>query len=562
MAWGLGITAVLWALLIMGGPATAAIERSVDSRGVVHIRNTGPAAQHVPTAAEAPAGSPVTAPQANQPDAPASQPPVANLEAQLQGSQSEAEATPASPAPQATPSPGALQTPNETSQGSKSAGEEESGNRLALQRVSYPGVEPAPVQVKEGSRTSQAPAPEGAIKCARDHRGVLHISNVTPEQESAPPAPAASGGGSGSQPPAWENATEPPLQKVSLDETTAVSPGTPAAPAAMRSAPAPGVIRRYRDSRGVLHIENVDPAGPEEKPPPLPARAGKMRKHIEIFGSDGASALPLRKAAWPAEAVNRGPPPGPPREITPPKGEILAQGSIRRYRDARGVLHVESVEPPKPVAMPGPMLLARPELGNRGRPAYAGIPPPPETPTAAFAGARPPPAGAGITALKGRSGRLTISNQEPELQVAATTRREQAMAQLAVIFQEASLLYGLPVSLIQALIKVESNFVPWAVSPKGAMGLMQLMPGTAAFLGVRDAFDPRENILGGCRYLRLLLDYFGGSLPLALAGYNAGHERVVSCGFQIPPIKETQDFVTQVLGRYFSATKRGQRPWV
>jgi soluble lytic murein transglycosylase-like protein len=136
------------------------------------------------------------------------------------------------------------------------------------------------------------------------------------------------------------------------------------------------------------------------------------------------------------------------------------------------------------------------------------------------------------------------------------------MAQLAVIFQEASLLYGLPVSLIQALIKVESNFVPWAVSPKGAMGLMQLMPGTAAFLGVRDAFDPRENILGGCRYLRLLLDYFGGSLPLALAAYNAGHERVVSCGYQIPPIKETQNFVTQVLGRYFSAAKRGQRPWV
>jgi len=312
----------------------------------------------------------------------------------------------------------------------------------------------------------------------------------------------------------------------------------------------------------VLHIENVDPAGPEEKPPFLPARAGKMRKHIEIFGSDGAPALPLKKAAWPAEALNRGPPPGPPREIAPPKGEILAQGSIRRYRDARGVLHIETVEPPKPVAVPGPMLLARPEIGNRGSQAYAGIPPPPETPTAASAGGRSPPAGSGVTAWKDRRGRLTISNQEAELQVAATTRREQAMAQLAAVFQEASLLYGLPVSLIQSLIKVESNFVPWAVSPKGAMGLMQLMPGTAAFLGVRDAFDPRENILGGCRYLRLLLDYFGGSLPLALAAYNAGHERVVSCGYQIPPIKETQDFVTQVLGRYFSGAKRGQWPWV
>ncbi len=562
MAWGLGFMAALWALLIMSGPATAAIERSVDSRGVLHIRITGPAARHGPAAAEAPAGSPVAAPQANQPDALASEPPAANLAPQPQEPQSEAQATPANPALQATPSGAANQVAHETSQGSKSAGAAGSSNRLALQRVSYPGVEPAPVQVKDGSRTSQAPAPEGAIKCARDHRGVLHISNVTSAQKSAPPAPAASGGGSGSQPPSWENTTEPPLQKVSLDETSAVSPGTPAAPAAMRSAPAPGVIRRYRDSRGALHIENVDPAGLEEKPPLLPALAGTMRKHIEIFGSDGKPALPLKKAACPVEAVNRGPPPGPPREIAPPKGEILAQGSIRRYRDTRGVLHIESVEPPEPLAVPGPMLLARPEIGRYASLAYAGLPPPPETPPAAFAGARPPPAGAGITALKDRSGRLTISNQGAELQVAATTRREQAMEQLAAIFQEASLLYGLPVSLIQALIKVESNFVPWAVSPKGAMGLMQLMPGTAALLGVRDAFDPRENILGGCRYLRLLLDYFGGSLPLALAAYNAGHGRVVSCGYQIPPIKETQDFVTQVLGRYFTAAKRGQWPWV
>jgi hypothetical protein len=405
MAWGLGIMAALGALLIMSGPATAAIERSVDSRGVVHIRNTGPAA------AAAPAGSPVTAPQANQPDAPTSQPPVANLDPQPQGSQSEAQKNPTNPAPQATPSGVANQVAHGPSQGSKSAGEEETGNRLEQQQVSFPAVQPAAVQVKEGSRTSRAPASEGTIRCAQDHRGVLHITNVTPEPESGPPALAASGGGSGSQPPAWGNTKEPPLQKVSLNEAAAVSPGTPATPVAMRSAPASGVIRRYRDSRGVLHIENVDLAGPEAKPPPLPARAGKMRKHIEIFGSDGAPALPVKKAAWPAEAVNRGPPPGPPREIAPPKGEILAQGSIRRYRDARGVLHIETVEPPKPVAVPGPMLLARPEIGRYARPAYAGIPPPPETPTAAFAGARPPPAGAGITALKDRRGRLTISNQ-------------------------------------------------------------------------------------------------------------------------------------------------------
>ena len=76
------------------------------------------------------------------------------------------------------------------------------------------------------------------------------------------------------------------------------------------------------------------------------------------------------------------------------------------------------------------------------------------------------------------------------------------------------------------------------------------MPGTAASLEVRDAFDPRENILAGCRYFRWLVDYFQGNVPLALAGYNAGYNRVISAGCQVPAIKETQEFVTQVMGLY------------
>ena len=116
---------------------------------------------------------------------------------------------------------------------------------------------------------------------------------------------------------------------------------------------------------------------------------------------------------------------------------------------------------------------------------------------------------------------------------------------------EAAELYQLPIPLILALIRQESNFTLQAVSPKGAMGLMQLMPGTAASLGVRDPFDPRENILAGCRYFRQLLDYFQGNVPLALAGYNAGYHRVISAGCQVPAIKETQEFVTQVMGLYY-----------
>ena len=112
------------------------------------------------------------------------------------------------------------------------------------------------------------------------------------------------------------------------------------------------------------------------------------------------------------------------------------------------------------------------------------------------------------------------------------------------------------------MIKVESNFTTRAVSPKGAMGLMQLMPGTAAFLGVQEPFNPRENILGGCRYLRLLLDLFGGSVPLALAGYNAGYQRVVNCGYRVPDIKETQEFLTQVMGWYLAEEKKALVPGI
>jgi soluble lytic murein transglycosylase-like protein len=121
---------------------------------------------------------------------------------------------------------------------------------------------------------------------------------------------------------------------------------------------------------------------------------------------------------------------------------------------------------------------------------------------------------------------------------------------------EAAQLYQLPIPLILAIIRKESNFAHQAVSPKGAMGLMQLMPETAASLGVRDPFDPRENILAGCRYFRFLLNYFKGNVPLALAGYNAGYQRVISAGFQVPAIKETQEFVTQVMGLYYLLEKQ------
>lgn len=116
--------------------------------------------------------------------------------------------------------------------------------------------------------------------------------------------------------------------------------------------------------------------------------------------------------------------------------------------------------------------------------------------------------------------------------------------------------HGLDQSLVRAVIKVESDFNPMAISSKGARGLMQLMPATAKDLGVRDSFDPVENVEGGVRYLRMLLDFFDGDLPLALAAYNAGKETVIQYG-GIPPYQETREYVSKVLYYYDLFRKKG-----
>lgn len=114
------------------------------------------------------------------------------------------------------------------------------------------------------------------------------------------------------------------------------------------------------------------------------------------------------------------------------------------------------------------------------------------------------------------------------------------------LIREIAARYGVEYALVKAVIKAESDFNRLAVSSKGARGLMQLMPATAAMHQVRNVFLPRDNIEGGCRHLRMLLDRYGGNLPLSIAAYNAGTRRVEDAG-GVPPIPETRQYLARVL---------------
>ena len=117
--------------------------------------------------------------------------------------------------------------------------------------------------------------------------------------------------------------------------------------------------------------------------------------------------------------------------------------------------------------------------------------------------------------------------------------------------------YQLPEALVRAVIHTESNYHPNAVSRVGAMGLMQLMPATAKGLGVKDPFDPRQNIYGGTKYLRMLANRFNGDMVLVIAGYHAGAGNVRKYG-GVPPFTTTRGYVKAVLRRYYAYERQVQ----
>lgn len=133
---------------------------------------------------------------------------------------------------------------------------------------------------------------------------------------------------------------------------------------------------------------------------------------------------------------------------------------------------------------------------------------------------------------------------------AAMAAMQRRRAKLTPLIEKAAAAYKLPSALVHAVIRAESAYRADAVSPKGAVGLMQLMPATAARYGVEDRNDPEQNLRGGSAYLRDLLVQFGNDLRLTLAAYNAGENAVIRYGHAIPPYRETQDYVRKVIRFY------------
>ncbi|MEM1179295.1 MAG: lytic transglycosylase domain-containing protein [Acidobacteriota bacterium] len=163
----------------------------------------------------------------------------------------------------------------------------------------------------------------------------------------------------------------------------------------------------------------------------------------------------------------------------------------------------------------------------------------------------PAPAGAEIKVKTLDDGTQLVYNESAAQR--ATRRAGRLLppptAHLEHLTQRFAREFRLSPTLVQAVMQVESGYNTKALSPKGAMGLMQLMPETARILGVRDPWDPAQNVRGGARYLREQLDRFGGDVTLALAAYNAGPTAVTR--FKgIPPYKETQRYVQKVLSLY------------
>jgi len=410
---------------------------------------------------------------------------------------------------------------------------------------SFPGQAPIASPAREAAPQAQAPAPNPKAQAPVPKPGAVPAglvpvnpqsgSRVTDPEGSDRVMPLAGQTGEKAGPGAAAETPAVPLQRVSYSPSQPVMPSSD------------GNIVVRRDRQGVIHITNV---GSDEAPLMAPATAAPP---VQKPARPPALILP---AVHTVSCPELGP------EVAAYlEAKLLSHSpvwtgkTVRRYRDAQGVWQIVNAPAPD---LQGPETPLTAAAGAMAVPAATHDPPvtPTSPPMAWGPGLVTPPSGSApmVVAQRDQRGVVHIFTHAPAETMSDRNSPVNFLGRVSPALQscivEAAELYRLPVPLVLALIRQESNFAHQAVSPKGAMGLMQLMPGTAASLGVRDPFDPRENILAGCRYFRQLLDYFQGNVPLALAGYNAGYNRVISAGCQVPAIKETQEFVTQVMGLY------------
>jgi soluble lytic murein transglycosylase-like protein len=199
-------------------------------------------------------------------------------------------------------------------------------------------------------------------------------------------------------------------------------------------------------------------------------------------------------------------------------GRAAATLALMTAEIAVPVAPLYSPEPPAIIEAPAPIKVMNPENAN----------------ATATSMARGPVSGRGFRTSAGKDlkGQTTGSGKIDQIIVEAASR------------------HGVEPLLLFSVMHQESAFNSQAVSPKGARGLMQLMPATAARFGVKNIFDPEQNIHGAAQYLRFLLDLFDGDVSLALAGYNAGEGAVKKYGYSVPPYPETINYVRKIKRRY------------
>jgi soluble lytic murein transglycosylase-like protein len=410
----------------------------------------------------------------------------------------------------------------------------------------------------------------GKIICYKDRHHVMHITNMPPEAPR-PEIPVKAVPAVRKQPP--PAALAPPVfQRISWPPPEPAGQSQSPPP----SVPAPGLaknaIRCYRDSRGVWHITNESVPG--ARPPLTLAAAAPGRASPAQAHAPPVAPVPTQKQPLPPLAAHTA---GRNKSGVELGAEVAAYiqdklraasldstaPTISRFRDSRGVWHIANklapgTNPPLALAAaaPGGAFSAQTKLAPVVRPVDFAKGP-------AWIREAPQAPSPRVIAQRDRQGVLRIFTSTGAAGMLARDDPAFFLNRvppfLQAIIADAAHIYDLPVTLVLSIIRNESNFASQAVSPKGAMGLMQLMPATATSLGVADPFSPRENVLAGCRYFRSLLNTFQGSVPLALAAYNAGYRRVISADWRVPDIKETKNFVTQVMGLYCYLEKRAAR---